>query len=131
MSYEIYIQRFDNGTARICLTVPAGLAVDIANYIYTFLSLKGEKIIWHDNNDEELIPISQAMPDLCPAKILKGFRLKQELTQKAFASRIGISQHRVSEMENGKRLISVDMAKRIGEVFSVPYKLFLQEERQG
>jgi transcriptional regulator with XRE-family HTH domain len=57
--------------------------------------------------------------------MLRGLRGKEELTQAEFAKRLGISQHHVSEMENDKRAIGDDMARRIAEKFKVPYKMFL------
>jgi transcriptional regulator with XRE-family HTH domain len=51
--------------------------------------------------------------------MLRGLRGKEALTQKEFAERIGISQHHVSEMENNKRKIGIEMAKRIAGEFKV------------
>ncbi|MDR2668349.1 MAG: helix-turn-helix domain-containing protein [Desulfovibrio sp.] len=77
-----------------------------------------------------LLPINiftsdEAFPDATPGMMLHGLRGKVGLTQKEFAERLGISQHHVSEMENNKRKIGIEMAKRIAEEFKVPYKAFL------
>lgn len=60
------------------------------------------------------------------AKALRSFRYRDDLTQQELADLIGIHyrQH-VSEMERGKRSISREMARKLGEVFNVSYKLFL------
>ena len=47
------------------------------------------------------------------------------LTQEDLAERLGVSQTRVSELESGKRRISVAMAKRLSTVFDIPYRAFL------
>jgi transcriptional regulator with XRE-family HTH domain len=56
---------------------------------------------------------------------LRGLRGKEDLTQEELAERIGVTQHRVSEMESGKRSISREMAKRIGKAFNISYRVFL------
>ncbi len=71
------------------------------------------------------LSVEEVFPEMNPAMVLRGFRGKNEMTQAEFAERIGITQHHVSEMENGKRSITIDMAKRIGEAFNVSYKIFL------
>ena len=56
---------------------------------------------------------------------LRGLRTKEGITQKQLAERLGITQTRVSEMENGVRPISVAMAKRIAKAYGTSYKVFL------
>jgi len=55
-------------------------------------------------------------PALRPAAMLKGYRLRADMTQTELAGAIGVKQHRLSEMENSKRGISKDMAKRLARV---------------
>jgi transcriptional regulator with XRE-family HTH domain len=57
--------------------------------------------------------------------ILRGARTRDEMTQGLLAEKLGITQTRVSEMESGKRPISVKMAKKLAEVFETSYKVFL------
>ena len=56
---------------------------------------------------------------------LKGLRVKEGLSQIAFAKIIGISQQNLSAMENGRRAIGKEMAKRIAEKFGIDYRLLL------
>lgn len=56
---------------------------------------------------------------------LKGSRSKEEVTQKELAQALGISQHHISEMENGKRPIGKEMAKRFAAYFKTDYRIFL------
>jgi DNA-binding XRE family transcriptional regulator len=69
--------------------------------------------------------IPDVFPDSHPGSRLCGLRGKLGITQAEMAKRLGIAQHHISEMENRKRQISVDMAKRIGSEFGVSYKIFL------
>jgi len=57
--------------------------------------------------------------------MLRGSRLKEKITQEDLADALGISQHHISEMENGKRTIGKEMAKRFAEFFNTDYRIFL------
>jgi len=51
--------------------------------------------------------------------LLAGARLKAGLTQTQLASELGIRQNMVSDYENGRRMYSDAMAKRLGTVLKV------------
>lgn len=57
--------------------------------------------------------------------ILKGARLKENLTQVELAKKLGIEQPDLSKMENGTRAVGKVMAKRLGEVLNINYRVFL------
>lgn len=56
---------------------------------------------------------------------LRGYRQREDLTQKELAEKIGAKQHHISEMEHGKRPIGKHIAKKLAEVFDVDYRMFL------
>ncbi len=58
-------------------------------------------------------------------KTLRGARYREELTQKQLSELTGIPQRHLSEMEHGKRAIGKEMAKRLGKVLKISYKVFL------
>jgi len=60
-----------------------------------------------------------------PGAILKGARLKENISQRRLAEKLGISQHHISEMEHGKRAIGRQMSKRLSRILKVSYKIFL------
>ncbi len=60
-----------------------------------------------------------------PATALRGLRLREELTQKQLADKLGIRQHHLSEMEHGKRPIGKEMAKRLAEVLNTNWKTLM------
>lgn len=60
-----------------------------------------------------------------PAVLLKGLRTREGLSQVEFAEILGITQQNLSAMENGRRAIGKEMAKRIAEEFDVDYRYFL------
>ena len=109
----------------ISLSVPAGKAQTVADIIKGVLSLSGHKVRRVNSEGEEVVSAAEAFPDGNPAKALRGLRGKEDITQQELAERLGITQTMVSDMESGKRSISLKMAKRIGEAFKVPYKIFV------
>ena len=56
---------------------------------------------------------------------IRGARSKEGLTQKQLATMIGVAQHHVSEMENGKRPIGKEMAKKLAAALNIDYRVFL------
>lgn len=75
--------------------------------------------------DNELFSSEEIFPEAHPGLALRGLRVKEDLTQTELASRLGVKQHRISEMGTGKLAISVEMAKRISSEFNLSYKVFL------
>lgn len=98
-------------------TLPRAIAKELQTYIETRV-------------DGERIPASDVLPDAFdsvkgPATALRGARYRQDLTQKQLADKLGIRQHHLSEMENAKRSIGKEMAKKLAAVLGVDYRLFL------
>jgi hypothetical protein len=58
-------------------------------------------------------------------KSLAGARYREGLTQIQLSDMTGIPQRHISEMENGKRPIGKEMAKRLGKALNISYKVFL------
>ncbi|MBA2648458.1 MAG: helix-turn-helix transcriptional regulator [Legionella sp.] len=57
--------------------------------------------------------------------LLKGLRSREGLSQIEFAKKINITQTNLSAIENGRRTIGKELAKRIAEIFEVDYRIFL------
>ncbi|WP_133139516.1 helix-turn-helix domain-containing protein [Legionella genomosp. 1] len=60
-----------------------------------------------------------------PGLLLKGLRHREDLSQIEMAKILNISQTNLSAMENGRRAIGKELAKRIAEKFKVDYRTFL------
>ncbi len=75
-----------------------------------------DSIPWRECFDEH---------ELTPGSMLVGARGKEGLTQKQLSELTGIPQRHISEMENGKRPIGKEMAKKLGKALHVGYKVFL------
>jgi len=78
-----------------------------------------ESISWREAAKRDIRKHSEG------GQILRGSRFKEDVTQRELAEAIGVSQHHISEMENGRRPIGKEMAKRLAQFFKVDYKIFL------
>ena len=125
MLAEIMLRSDEEGRGVIQLTVPSANTIKVAEAIRGVLSLAGHKVRRVNSEGEEIVSADEVFPDGCPAMALRGLRGREDLTQAELAARLGVSQNAISEMENGKRPISTKMAKRLGEEFNLPYKVFL------
>ena len=125
MQAEMRIHSTEEGQAVISLSVPAAKGRMVADAIKGVLALTGHKVRRINEDGEEMVSAAEVFPDGNPAMALRGLRVKEDITQTELAERLDISQNMVSDMESGKRNISLKMAKRIAETFSVPYKIFV------
>lgn len=63
--------------------------------------------------------------DQLPGISLRVHRENAKLTQKALAEKISVKQHHISEMENSKRPIGKELAKKIATVLGTDYREYL------
>jgi DNA-binding XRE family transcriptional regulator len=80
--------------------------------------------------DDQYISIDDLFKDLTqksgePGVLLKGLRYREGLSQNALAKKLNISQTNLSAMENGKRTIGKELARRIADLFGLDYRIFL------
>ena len=80
-------------------------------------------------DEGESIPWREAFPEFgendLPGVSLSGTRTKEGMTQKELAAKTGIPQRHISEMENGKRSIGKESAKKFAEALNADYRIFL------
>ena len=57
--------------------------------------------------------------------LLRGARLREELTQKQLAARLGMPHRHISAMEHGKRPIDRKMALKLAKALRTSAKIFL------
>lgn len=105
--------------------VPEQLADKVLHSLERYeISLKVE------NDDEELIDAEEIFSDLYAktskgATLLRGYRGRDNLTQAQLAQKLGTSQSSVASMEQGRRPISINMAKKLAKIFDSQYQSFL------
>ena len=62
---------------------------------------------------------------------LKGRRIAKQLTQGQVAERVGLARESYTNIENGIRMPSVSVAKKLGEVLGFPWvEIFEDQEVQ-
>ncbi|GFO56099.1 hypothetical protein GMSM_31060 [Geomonas sp. Red276] len=75
------------------------------------------------------VTIQEAFPgyaDNAGGMAIRGARFREGLTQRQVAEATGIPQRHISELENGKRQIGKEWAKRLAKALNVgDYRLFL------
>ena len=57
--------------------------------------------------------------------MLRAARTKEDLSQMQLAARTGIPQRHLSAMEQGKRTIGKERAKKLAKALRVDYRIFL------
>jgi len=86
-----------------------------------------EKMGLHDASDS--LSVEEAFPDYAVNPLglaLRGARHRERLTQRRLAEMSGIPQRHISEMENGKRQIGRERAKKLADALHVAdYRVFL------
>jgi len=78
--------------------------------------------------EKEFYSIEEVSPEMAwnsGGVSLRGGRGKEGLTQKQLADMTGISQHHISEMENGKRPIGKETARKLATALNIDYRVFL------
>jgi ribosome-binding protein aMBF1 (putative translation factor) len=98
--------------------------------VSTAVAREVESLLRRPEKRRTSIPAEEVLPELAddtlrPAVVLRGSRYKEEMTQAALAKRLGIRQNHVSEMENCKRPIGREMARKLAVIFECDYRVFL------
>jgi len=91
-------------------------------------TLKVKDITEWELEDKDFYTIEEVFPEMAwnsGGVSIRGGRGKEGLTQKRLAELTGIAQHHISEMENGKRPIGKETAKKLAKALNVDYRVFL------
>lgn len=122
---ELMRKPHTKGVMDICLRVPAADAERITRAIQDLLNKSGDQVREINDEGEELFSIEEVFPDSTPGKRLVGARYKEDMTQEQLAKASGIPRRHISEIENNRRTIGKERAKRLAEVLNVDYRVFL------
>lgn len=91
-------------------------------------ALKVKDVTDWEIEEKDFYSIEELSPEMAwnsGGVCLRGGRSKEGLTQKQLADLTGIAQHHISEMENGKRPIGKDTAKKLAAALNMDYRVFL------
>jgi len=105
--------------------VPSAKAELVKEAIEKILDLAGISFKSREEKDDRLYSVGDVFPDFHIGHALRGLRLREGLTQKKLADTVGAKPSHISEMENGKRTIGKEMAKRLAKALRTDYKVFL------
>ncbi|MBI1388716.1 MAG: helix-turn-helix domain-containing protein [bacterium] len=77
----------------------------------------------------DTIPWREAFPEMTPEQepgiVLRGMRYMEGFTQGELSKMTGIARRHISEMENAKRTIGKENAKKLAKALNTDYRLFL------
>ncbi|HEX9023902.1 MAG TPA: helix-turn-helix transcriptional regulator [Geobacteraceae bacterium] len=91
-------------------------------------ALKVKDITDWELEEKEFYELEEVSPELAwnsGGVAIRGARGKEGLTQKELAELTGIAQHHISEMENGKRPIGKETARKLAKALNIDYRVFL------
>ncbi|MBD5418371.1 MAG: helix-turn-helix transcriptional regulator [Desulfovibrio sp.] len=98
------------------LTCPAGKR----EVVLGFLRQNGCQV-----EERDSIPAEEVFPAVTPGTVIRGLRSRDSLTQEALAKLTGIPRRHISEMENGKRPIGKQNARKLAAAFNTDARMFL------
>jgi len=81
-----------------------------------------------ESDEERSYTIAEVFPEYVGKEqevALRAYRNREDMTQKQLADLSGIPQHHISEMENGKRSIGKERARRLAEALHCDYRQLL------
>ncbi len=107
----------DEGLITLRLRVPPNNAEKIKEYAQSI-----------EADSERKYTVAEVFPELIGKEqqtAIRAYRYRENFTQRQISIMTGSPQRRISERENGKRVIGKEMAKRLGKALQVDYKTFL------
>ena len=105
-----------------------GAQTELAKLRRLAQALKVEDLTEWELEEKDLYSIEELSPEMVSKSggvCIRGGRGKEGLTQKQLAQLTGIAQHHISEMENGKRPIGKETAKKLAAALNIDYRVFL------
>jgi DNA-binding XRE family transcriptional regulator len=111
--------------SEIRVTLPASELQLAGDAIHSALEGAGFSVRELVEEKKRFIPCDEIFREDRPSMALQGLRIVEDISQAELGKRIGVTRRRVSEMENGKRPITVEIAKRLGAEYNLPYDTFL------
>ena len=115
--------------ANLYLRVPKRKISNVKNAIENILLLANIQFSLQTEaeyeDDESTIALEELFPNLHNGSAIKGLRYREGLTQEQLSKKINVTTKHISEIENGKRIIEKDLAKRLAIALNSDYKVFM------
>jgi len=122
---ELMKERTTKEFAEIHIRIPGDKKERVRELIKNMLNLADVRYFIWDEAGDDSVSLEDVFPDLHAGSAIRGLRHREEMTQTQLAEKIGVSSRHVSEMENGRRRIDKETAKRLAEALNTTYKVFL------
>jgi ribosome-binding protein aMBF1 (putative translation factor) len=103
------------------------LSKEKANAVLSILNSDSEYINADSLSKEKIRAIKGKKEYRRAAYFVKLARKKESLTQLELAKKLKITQPNLSTMENARRPIGKEIAKRLSRIFKLNYKMFLTD----
>ena len=98
---------------------------DILSEVEALLTAKG-CVVRHDAMPEKgSFTTDEVFPGFHAGNSLRGARYREDVSQRQLAKLTGVSVLNISAMENGRRPIGKEMAKRFANVLNTDWRLLL------
>lgn len=81
-----------------------------------------------ENDEQRSYTVAEVFPEYVGKEqevALRAYRHREGLTQKQLAELTGIPQHHISDMENGKRTIGKERARKLAQALHCDYRRLL------
>ena len=91
-------------------------------------SLIKRYVVAIESEEERTYTVAEVFPEYIGKETqvaLRAYRTREGFTQKWLAELTGITQHHISEMENGKRSIGKERAKKLADALHCDYRQLL------
>lgn len=87
--------------------------------------IEEEKRVAPDSGEKEWYTLEEIFPDHHAGHALRGARYREDMSQRQLSEHTGVSVQNISAMENGRRPIGKEMAKRFAKVLNTDWRLLL------
>lgn len=78
-----------------------------------------------DGEGEKSYSVEEVFPGFHGGHALRGARYREDVSQRQLAKLTGVSVQNISAMENGRRPVGKEMAKRLGKVLHVDWRVLI------
>lgn len=90
----------------------------------------GLQSLLNDYRMDDFVPAAEVFADLYSkygraGTAVRGFRVREDLSQNELAKKLGCPQSWISGWESGKRPLGKKMARKLADVFGTDYRVFL------
>jgi len=92
----------------------------IRSFIQSLIAYEEDSVPWREVYKDAFKKVGGEIP-----YTIRAYRSGENMTQKKLAKLLKMPQGNISQIENGKRPVGKKLAKKLGKIFNVSYRMFL------